>query len=179
MFNRRDWRSGERSGKPVQSLDHTDLLFQVPEVLGTKMHSSWSWSSVPIAVDWHAHSPYRDPVSAEELGCRFFPSAQVVDHHVFPAPWDAKRRVINGLIMSSGKVYPVQARSMPWTAKGEGTPSHLPSTFVPKDFVLATTSSAAVHHVRFPSDCVITFSPDLPCLYGDGLLRITGRGALC
>lgn len=171
MFNRRDWRSAARSGKPVQSLDYTDLVFQVPGVLEAKMHPSWSWSSVPFAVTWPAQSPYRDPISAEELGCRFFPSAQVMGHYTCPAPWDAKQRVTNGLIMLSGKLYPVQARSMTWTAKGYESPGHLPGTFLPKDFVLATTASPAVHHVRFPSDCAIRFSPDLPCLYGDGVVE--------
>lgn len=135
------------------------------------MHPSWSWSSVPFAVTWPAQSPYRDPISAEELGCRFFPSAQVVGQYTCPAPWDAKQRVTNGLIMLSGKLYPVQARSMTWTAKGYEIPGHLPGTFLLKDFVLATTASPAVHHVRFPSDCVILFSPDLLCLYGDGVVE--------
>ncbi|KAK3374601.1 hypothetical protein B0H63DRAFT_548844 [Podospora didyma] len=89
------------------------------------------------------------------------------------AAWDRKQRVVIGLLELTGALYPVRARSMPATATGLGTVGSslwLEGTALPHDFLVATTGAAAIHHIRFPSDQVIAFAPDLPCLYGDDVV---------
>ncbi|KAK0619198.1 heterokaryon incompatibility protein-domain-containing protein [Immersiella caudata] len=170
MFQGRDYREGVRSGKPVQSLEYTDLVRLIPGVLAGQMFPSWSWSSLPFAVNWPTEAKHCDPVYAESVRTQFYPRASIVDFATVRPEGDLKQQLVHGYIQFSGTVYPVQARSIPATRRGSGTTERIPGTFLSIDFLLATMSTTAIHDIRFPSGCVITFCPDLPCLFGDNVV---------